>query len=249
MLKVKKAVILAAGMGLRLHPISKSKPKCLVEIKGQSLLLRMINALENQGFNEVIIVTGFQNEKIEKAIKEVSGNLKIKTIHNEFYDSTNNIYSLWLVSKAINESFVLIESDLIVEDDIYEAFTLTDRIALDKYDPMIHFGTTVTVNENGIVDQMYINQKPETKARIYKTVNIYSFSKQTWVLLRGKIAEYIDRGDVNIFYEVALNYLIAARQIELEMVDFSTVIWYEIDSVSDYERVVNATTLEYSSYS
>lgn len=185
---------------------------------------------------------------IELAINEMNGLIRIRTIHNKFYNSTNNIYSLWLVSDVIHEPFVLIESDLIVENDIYSAFTLSDRIALDKYDVMIHSGTTVTVDKNGIADQMYINQKADSDIQLYKTVNIYSFSKKTWVLLREKIAEFIEKGDVNIFYEVALHSLIATRQIELEMVDFSTVMWHEIDSVSDYERVVNATTLEYSNY-
>lgn len=246
MLKVKKAVILAAGMGLRLQPITNSMPKCLVEINGQSLLFKTINSLESEGFDEVIIVTGFKHEMIEMAIKKMSGSIRVRIIHNKFYDSTNNIYSLWLVSKTIHEPFVLIESDLIVEGDIYSAFTKPDRIALDRYDAMIHSGTTVTINEKGIVDQMFVYQNTETQGPLYKTVNIYSFSKDTWVLLREKIAEYIKQGEVNIFYEVALHSLITSRQVELEMVDFSTVMWHEIDSVSDYERVINATSLEYS---
>lgn len=246
MLNVKKAVILAAGMGLRLQPITHYMPKCLIEINGQSLLSRAINALESQGFDEVIIVTGFKNEMIEAAINKMEVSIRIKTVHNEIYDSTNNIYSLWLVSDLVNEPFLLMESDLILEDETYGSFSQPDRIALDKYDPLIHSGTTVTINNLGIVDRMFIKQDPEQNAPIYKTVNVYSFSIQTWNLLRDKIAEHIDAGDVNIFYEVAINSLIKSGQIEMEMVDFSRVMWHEIDSISDYKRAVHATTLEYS---
>ena len=246
MLNVKKAVILAAGMGLRLQPITHYLPKCLVEVNGRSLLTRAINALESQGFDEVIVVTGFKNEMIEAAIKKMDVSIRIKTVHNEIYDSTNNIYSLWLVNDVVNEPFLLMESDLILEDEIYGAFTQPDRIALDNYDPLIHSGTTVTINNLGIVDRMFIKKDPEQNTPIFKTVNVYSFSIQTWNLLRDKIAEHIDACDVNIFYEVAINSLIKSGQIEMEMVDFSRVMWHEIDSISDYERVVHATTLEFS---
>lgn len=244
--QVKKAVILAAGMGLRLQPITNSMPKCLVEINGQSLLHRSINALEIQGFEEVIIVTGFKHKMIEKAVNEIDGSIRVKTIHNEIYHSTNNIYSLWLVNEAINESFALLESDLIVEDEIYQSFTQPDRIALDKYDSQIHSGTTVTLNEYGMVDQMFIKQNPTVQSLVYKTVNIYSFSKETWTLLKRKIDGYVENGDVNIFYEVALNDLIISNQIKMEIVDFSNVMWDEIDSISDYERVLKNMSLEYT---
>lgn len=80
--KIKKAVILAAGMGLRLQPITNLMPKCLVEINGQSLLHRTINALEKQGFEEVIIVTGFKHLMIEKAANGFKVSIQIRTIHN-----------------------------------------------------------------------------------------------------------------------------------------------------------------------
>lgn len=243
--KVKKAVILAAGMGLRLQPITNSLPKCLVEINGESLLQRTIHALEKHGFEEVIIVTGFKHEMIEKAVKELDSPILIKTIHNEIYHSTNNIYSLWLVKDAIHEPFALLESDIIVEEDIYRSFTLPDRIALDLYDAEIHSGTTVTLTENGMVNQMFIKQEPPNETTIFKTVNIYSFSNDTWDLLKKNMDDLIKKGDINMFYEAALKPLVSAKQIELEMVDFSNVMWDEIDSMPDYERVLNKMSIEY----
>lgn len=242
---VKKAVILAAGMGLRLQPITNSLPKCLVEINGESILRRTINALEKHGFEEVIMVTGFKHEMIENEVRMFDGKIQIKTIHNELYHSTNNIYSLWLVKDAIHESFALLESDLIVEEDIYRSFTQPDRIALDLYDAEIHTGTTATLNENGNVNHMFIKQEPTGEAAIFKTVNIYSFSNETWILLIKELESLITNGDVNIFYEVALNTLIRSNKIDLEMVDFSNVMWDEIDSISDYERVLKNMTIEY----
>lgn len=245
MQKVKKAVILAAGMGLRLQPITKSMPKCLVEINGQSLLSRTMNAIEKQGFEDVIIVTGFMHEMIEEAIETSDWSINVQTIHNDIYHSTNNIYSLWLVTNHIKESFVLIESDIIVDDDVFRAFTQPDRIALDKYNTEIHSGTTATINERGIVDRMFIKQHPDYQGQVYKTVNIYSFSEHTWSLLSNKMDEYVEKGDVNIFYEVALNSLITGHEIEMEIVDFSTLMWDEIDSLIDYDRVVNNMSIEY----
>ena len=115
-----KAIILAAGMASRLRPLTNNTPKCLLKIGERCLLQRSMDALIKNGFSEFVIVTGYLHEMIENFIAEQYGkSIKVRFIHNEVYDSTNNIYSLWLARpEAENEDILLLDSDLLYDSEI-----------------------------------------------------------------------------------------------------------------------------------
>ena len=89
-----KAIILAAGMASRLRPLTNNTPKCLLKIGERSLLQRSIDALTSNGIKEIVIVTGYLHNQIEDFVREQYPNVSVSFIHNDVYDSTNNIYSL-----------------------------------------------------------------------------------------------------------------------------------------------------------
>ena len=91
-----QALILAAGMGSRLHKYTSEVPKCLVEVNGQTLLDRTIEALRVAGVTKLVIVTGYKAEVLEEHIKSHVVDMDVKFINNEDYSTTNNIYSLYL---------------------------------------------------------------------------------------------------------------------------------------------------------
>ena len=114
-----KAIILAAGMASRLRPLTNNTPKCLLKIGERSLLQRSIDALISNGIKEIVIVTGYLHNQIEDFVKQQYPNVNISFIHNEVYDSTNNIYSLWLARpKADGEEILLLDSDLLYDPEI-----------------------------------------------------------------------------------------------------------------------------------
>ena len=88
------AIILAAGMASRLRPLTNNTPKCLLKIGERSLLQRSIDALIINGIKEFVIVTGYLHNQIEDFVKQQYPDINISFIHNEIYNSTNNIYSL-----------------------------------------------------------------------------------------------------------------------------------------------------------
>lgn len=235
--RVDIALMLAAGMGRRIEPISNLKPKCLIEVGGTTLLERAITALEEAGFKELIIVTGHLAQEIEEALSRLDTSLTISTVHNSDYATTNNIYSLWLGAKELDCSFLLLESDLIFEPSALSAFRIPNKIALDRYTPGIHDGTTAQLSENGELVELIPGSATPEKRGDYKTVNISSLSKQTWFLLKEKIQACVNEDNLTIFYEIPLGELIRSRQISLAMVDFSDIWWDEIDSITDLERV------------
>lgn len=102
-----RAILLAAGMGTRLRPLTFTTPKSLVEVNGRPMLERQIEFLNEIGVNEIIVVTGYLKEKFEY-LKEKYG---VKLIHNDKFNIYNNIYTMYLVREYLGDSYV-IDSDV-----------------------------------------------------------------------------------------------------------------------------------------
>ena len=98
-----RAIILAAGYGMRMIPINLETPKALIEIKGEVLIERIINHLHEAGIHEIYIVVGFLKERFEYLIDEFN----VELIVNEHYDTKNNLYSLSLALDKISNSYIV----------------------------------------------------------------------------------------------------------------------------------------------
>jgi len=233
---VQTAVILAAGMGTRLRPLTNDRPKCLVEVEHKPMLLRMLEEVAQAGFERVLIVTGYKADVLQAWAESIVLPIQIEWVHNELYDTTNNIYSVYKLKEVVQEGFVLIEADLLLEPGALEHFRQPDRLALAAFNPAIHSGTTADVDESGRVKSLFLKRVTSTVGA-YKTVNITSFSPTSWALFRSYISMLIERGEHQIFYEEAIQSLIDIGSLQFDCVDFSCVWWDEIDSVDDLDRV------------
>ncbi len=116
-----QAIILAAGMGRRLGEMTRENTKCMVEVNGTKLIDRLLGQLSGLGLSRVIIVVGYQGQKLIDYIGHRYDNkLKIEFAENSIYDKTNNIYSLSIVKKQLQEDdTLLIESDLIFSNRFF----------------------------------------------------------------------------------------------------------------------------------
>ncbi len=233
------AVILAAGLGTRLRPLTNDRPKCLVEVDGKPMLQRMFEEVVRAGFSKVILVTGYHSDKLNKWIHDNPQPIPVEMIHNEVYETTNNIYSVYKLISVLKEGFVLIEADLLLEPGSLEAFRTGDRIALAAYNPEIHSGTTADVDDKGNVKSLYLKRQTDFIG-LYKTVNITSFSQGSWSTLAEHITALINEGQDHIFYEHAIQDLIESGHLSFECVDFSEIWWDEVDSMDDLDRVTTS---------
>jgi len=233
------AIILAAGLGTRLRPLTIDRPKCLVEVDGKPMLQRMLEEVVRVGFTRVVIVTGYHKDKLTTWLKANPQPVPVELVHNEVYDTTNNIYSVFKLIPVVQEGFVLIEADLLLESGSLEAFRTGNRMALAAFNPEIHSGTTADVAKNGSVKSLYLKRRTDYTGE-YKTVNITSFSSETWSVLGNYIDELIKDGQDQIFYEQAIQDLIQIGKVNFECVDFTKIWWDEVDSVEDLDRVTSS---------
>jgi len=131
--KVDKAVILAAGLGTRLRPLTNDTAKSLLKIGSRRILEHQIENLRECGIREITMVIGHEAEKIKDFCKENSWNLNF--IYNRYYSSSNNLFSLWLAKETFSKGFVCLNSDVVFDLEILKSllqFEADICVAVDK---------------------------------------------------------------------------------------------------------------------
>ena len=230
--RITTALLLAAGTGSRLFPLTKNSPKCLTLVNEKSILERLIKNLKMQGFKRLVIVTGYKKECIMDILGNKSGDLSIEYVYSPLYKTTNNIYSLWMARNMIKEPFVLFESDLVLNSSLLNEMVYPNKMAVAKMQPWLD-GTTVSLSKTNQVTKF---QKGTTEAYSdirHKTVNIYSFSLLSWNAIVNRLNQYISSGNVNCYYENVFSEMVSDKSLQFEAVSFDHKPWYEIDTVQD----------------
>ncbi len=228
------ALILAAGTGARLMPLTSNTHKCLTEVSGIPILERLVVDLVDRGFEKLVVVLGHLGEQIQKFLAPYSSRLQIEYVTNPIYRTTNNIYSLWLARSLISEPFVLIECDLVFEPQLFDQMCEPDRMAISHLLPWMN-GTMVELDANQRVSKICVNPRDQGTQPRYKTVNINSFSLETWSKVAKRLSEYVCQGRVNEYYEVVFAELVDEGAISLDVGFFDTDKWHEIDTLKDLE--------------
>jgi len=206
-----KGIILAAGVASRLRPLTNNTPKCLLTVGDKPILQRTIENLLLNSINDLVIVTGYLNEKIENFIADNFPEVNVEFIYNERYDSTNNIYSLWMTKQAVmGEDFILLDSDIVFDSRVL-------KLVLDsKFDNCLAVKSTeklsdeeikVTLNSDNSISE--ISKEVEINAAVGESVGIEKFSAEFVNKLFNLLDKMIiDEKLVNIFYEAAFQRLI-----------------------------------------
>ena len=237
-----QGLILAAGMGKRLKELTQNNTKCMVEVNGVKLIDRMLRQLDQLNLTRIVIVVGYEGKKLMEHIATLSDiQTEIVYINNEIYDSTNNIYSLWLAKDyLINEDTLLLESDLIFEDKVLKDLLDDERpnLALvDKYESWMD-GTCVIIDEENRIKRFIPGKELDYDKRdkYYKTVNIYKFSKDfSYTHYVPFLEAYTMALGKNEYYEQVLRVIAILDNASIEVRRLSGEKWYEIDDIQDLD--------------
>ena len=236
-----QAIILAAGMGRRLGEYTQNNTKCMVPVNGVKLIDRMMGQLNKLNLKRVVIVVGYEGQKLMDYLGTDWNGLKIEYVNNPIYDKTNNIYSLALAKKQLQEDdTLLLESDLIFDDEMLEllAANKEPNLALvAKYESWMD-GTMVRLDEeNNIVN--FIPKAAFKYSDIgfyYKTVNIYKFSKE---FSKEKYVPFLEAYSKavgnNEYYENVLRIISFLNSHDLKALPITDEKWYEIDDKQDLD--------------
>ena len=234
---VRTALLLAAGLGSRLGPVTEALPKCLVPVSGVPILERLVRALDAHGFERLVIVAGYKAETLHAYLGERFGGITIEYLLSPLFATTNNIYSLWLARQLIDEPFLLVESDVVFDEPLLAPLLQPGRIAVSRQLPWMS-GTTVTLDGNGKVSAFYppppgVYGQHCTDAGHFMAVNICSLARDTW----GQVCERLDRhvaaGRTGFFYESVFEEMAAAGSMAPAAVIFPSDRWYEVDTPAD----------------
>ena len=178
-----QALILAAGMGRRMGKYTESATKCMVTVAGKTLLERAVEALKEAGINKLILVIGYEAEKVREYVAIKNFGIQIEYVYNYDYETTNNIYSLYLARDYLEkDDTILLESDLIFESEIIKKVVESkekNMAVVAKYEHWMDGTVVVLDHKKRIID--FIDKtrfKYEDADSYYKTVNIYKFSKE-----------------------------------------------------------------------
>ena len=117
--KVKRAIIMAAGIGKRMRPLTLETPKPLIEVNGQRMIDTVINALHKNGITEIYIVVGYLKEKFQVLLDEYTD---ITLIENPYYDACNNISSLYVAREHLSDAIILDGDQIIYNSEILNPY-------------------------------------------------------------------------------------------------------------------------------
>ena len=237
-----QAIILAAGMGRRLGELTKENTKCMVPVNGVRLIDRLLGQLSGLKLNRVIIVVGYQGQKLIDYIgNRYDDKLKIEFAENPIYDKTNNIYSLSMVKDKLQEDdTLLIESDLIFSDRFFPMIIenpYPNLALVAKYESWMD-GTMVRLDEEQHIVN-FISKDAFDYSDVdsyYKTVNIYKFSKD---FLQYQYVPFLDAytkavGN-NEYYENVLRIISMLNSHHMKALPIGNEKWYEIDDKQDLD--------------
>lgn len=231
-----KAVILAAGIASRLRPLTDNTPKCLLNVGSKCLLARTIDSLIANGFDRLVIVTGYLKEMIESFVSANYPDLRVEYIFNSKYESTNNIYSLWLAKSAVQEqSMLLLDSDILFDSSLITALLESEHencLALNSHE-LGEEEIKVILNPKGQITE--ISKTCSIESAVGESVGIEKFSAKFVKSLYAELDDMIlNKGQSGVFYEMAFENLIN-QGAEIYTVDTTNIFSMELDTVEDFE--------------
>jgi|SRR3989344_605991 len=237
-----KAIILAAGRGTRLKPLTDESPKCLTEVNGKTILENMLLALTNKGVKEVYLVIGYLGDKIRERVGAKVNNIVINYVENPIYDRTNNTYSLLLALESLTlnegESLLILEGDVFFNDNLISDFIkhpIDNSTIVEPYNSSLD-GSFVEVDNGFILDWTHKLFRPENYVvdDKYKTVNIHKFSKDfVNERLYPSLREHVENDGGTQPIEYVFRDIIKTKNGRISVFLASDYKWIEIDDLSD----------------
>lgn len=236
-----KALILAAGFGKRLRPITNTMPKSMVEVNGTPLLVNALNNLVDCGISDIGIVVGHMADYIRDRIGDEYRGAKISYYENERYLETNNVVSLYKAIEFCDDDMLMLECDIFYHKEMIQKLMEGKgdcSILVSPFNPETMDGTVIEVD--GDCAKSLILGKWQEDGFDYsntrKTVNMYRFTQSFTQKYMPLIKWYVENMGENSYYEKVLGSLLYLREVDARVVEVPEDMWCEIDDAEDLAR-------------
>ncbi|WP_435154406.1 HAD-IIA family hydrolase [Haladaptatus sp. DFWS20] len=235
-----RGVILSAGIGSRLRPLTLHKPKSCVTVDGESLLARQLRAYDDAGVSHVTVIAGYLAEHVKTVCTAVGNqrpNLDITVRTSEVYANTDNMYSLSLAAEDVaGEEFVLSNGDVAFDPGLLRTLVESDADSAVACDTAQFSDEAMKVSVDETERITHIDKGVPEEAAHGSSTDVYRFSAAFSTMLFEEITKTIDReNDYCEWTEVAIDRIVRNRNHDLTAVDVSDYSWVEIDDFSDLQ--------------
>jgi L-glutamine-phosphate cytidylyltransferase len=237
---IKRAIILSAGQGSRLLPLTQDQPKCLIPFSGKTLIEWQIASLAANGIDDIAVVTGFRTEKVEAALAAIPG-VRTRTLFNPFFKVADNLGSCWIARAEMDRDFIILNGDTLVSPGIVakliaessEGITVTVDIkdAYDADDMKVH-------RESGRL--IAIGKRLTAKESNAESIGMLAFRGNGPRLFLDKVEAMMRTPEgVQNWYLKAINAI--ASEAVVGTVSIEGMEWAEVDFPADVEAATALT--------
>lgn len=233
-----KAVILAAGVGSRIRPLTDNTPKSLLKVGEKTILERMIDNLIAVEIKEIAVVTGYLEEQIKDFISQKYPDLKVTFIRNDVYETTNTAYSLNLTKDFVgDDEFIKFDADVVFEKQVLERLINSHSDSSLCIDKNIHLDKeeVKVITEEG-EKVLQVGKKLDPTLSKGESIGIEKISKEASKVLFEELAKVLsDPAKQQEYYDDSYTTLVE-KGLPFYATDITGLKWVEIDTHEDYER-------------
>ena len=223
-----KTVILAAGMGTRLGDLTRTRPKCLIEIGGRTIIETQLELLEFVGIEDVTVVVGYRADDVRAVLKD-----RVRYVQNTQYEFSNSSYSLYLAKEALGRGWLHMNCDLLFSPRILEKILgpeNSNAIVVDLDLKPTDDQEKVRL-EDGRVTEMS-KTMPYDRAH-GKTIGMARFSAQGAAAVLGRLEDVVASGEKNRWFFSIIADVLAESRFVGSATDGA--YWTEIDTPEDLQ--------------
>jgi len=242
----RKAIILSAGQGRRLLPLTEGTPKCLLPVSGKPVVAWQIDTLLAAGIDEIIVVGGFQIDQVERLLSERYRNVPgVKTKYNPFYEVADNLASCWIARQEMNTDFLLLNGDTLIDNALLVG-VLNNKVSpitlcIDFKDKFDEDDMKVQLGVNGQVKQ--VSKKLSAAETDAESIGLIRFSGEGTGIFRTAIEKALrDPANLRSWYLTIINQLAKIGIVSSHSV--SGRLWCEIDFLHDLQKAREYFSME-----